>query len=79
MYYVVSSTLYPVYCELSVYVLCYLVPETGGNSAMSNPSLFEFLSEAELGHYYNALRDELRVTCVEHLKVGDRRVSLLVM
>nr|KAG5702466.1 hypothetical protein BaRGS_015098 [Batillaria attramentaria] len=31
-------------------------------------SLVEFLAEAELSHYHNALRNELKVTCVEHLK-----------
>lgn len=37
----------------------------GAVSAMSLP---EFLAEAQLSHYLNALRNELKVTCVEHLK-----------
>ena len=43
--------------------------EAGGVpvSAMSLP---EFLAEAELSHYLTALRNELKVTCVEHLKVS---------
>ena len=37
---------------------------------MSALSLPEFLAEAELAHYLTALRNELKVTCVEHLKVS---------
>lgn len=42
----------------------------GAVSAMSLP---EFLAEAQLSHYLNALRNELKVTCVEHLKVRVSR------
>ncbi|XP_070206873.1 activated Cdc42 kinase-like isoform X2 [Littorina saxatilis] len=40
----------------------------GGETPVSAMSLPEFLAEAELSHYHNALRNELKVTCVEHLK-----------
>ena len=47
---------------------------TGGGSEASASSLSamtlpEFLAEAELSHYLSALKNELKVTCVEHLKV----------
>ena len=42
------------------------------SSAPSSPSamrdLQDFLSEADLGDYYSALRARLKVTTVEHLK-----------
>ncbi|KAK6176309.1 hypothetical protein SNE40_014616 [Patella caerulea] len=34
----------------------------------SSRDLQDFLMEAQLGHYYNALRNELKITCVDHLK-----------
>ncbi|XP_076452018.1 uncharacterized protein LOC143287697 isoform X2 [Babylonia areolata] len=40
----------------------------GGQAALNTMDLAEFLAEAELAHYLTALRNELKVTCVEHLK-----------
>ncbi|ESO91373.1 hypothetical protein LOTGIDRAFT_153809 [Lottia gigantea] len=34
----------------------------------SSRDLQDFLVEAQLGHYYNALRNELKITCLDHLK-----------
>ena len=41
---------------------------SGGAADVVPPDLFEFLSEAELDHYYSALTKDLKVTAVAQLK-----------
>lgn len=59
-------------CSLSV---CSGSGSEGGGDPVSAMSLPEFLAEAELSHYHTALRNELKVTCVEHLKVSRLMVG----
>ena len=50
--------------------MCSGTGSEAGGVPVSAMSLPEFLAEAELSHYLTALRNELKVTCVEHLKVS---------